>query len=441
MHIRYASLLAAALTAALICGCGEKKTGESTSASAKTAQPVAIEMWHYFAGDHEKAIKELADRFMKENPGISVRTIYQGRPPELSQKLAGALAASPPNNPAVSTVYETWTSDYVSKGYLDAAQDHFAGPDGMSPEEQDDIIKGFREACSYDGKMVTLPFNKSIYVLYLNMDKLAKAGFTTAPKTLQELKDAVIKTTVEADGRVMTFGMGMMPTSEAFTTLFFASGGEYLNAEGKMAFDSEEGLAALGFLKELHHPKHYLYVSTDYMNMPFGNEQVAMFIYSSASFPYNEKSVGNKFKWEVAPIPGLGVKTPRYVMQGTNIGIFKNKSEAERAAAWKLVKFLASTPSQVYWIKHTGYMPIRYSMLKNPEMMEYLKNNPRYAAASSLVLTNQGKQEPKLAVWDGIRENITQMVDQVLSKGADPKQQLAATQAKAQERVDRAAKR
>jgi multiple sugar transport system substrate-binding protein len=406
------------------------------------AQQTTIQFWHYFGGDHIKTMKELIAEFEKQNPGIKVEPVFQGRPPDLRQKLEGAFATSPANNPVLSTVYENWTSDFHAKGYMDAVQDHFSGTDALSQQEQDDIVKVFREANTIDGKMVTMPFNKSIYVYYFNADRLAKAGFTTAPKTREEFKQAVTKMTEAEGNRVRTYGFGVAPLSEAFSTHYYAAGGEYFDKDGKFTINTPEAQAVLTMMRELQYPKKHLYVSTDYMDAPFGNQQIASYIYSSASFPYNARSVGDRFKWDVAPIPGVHGKEPRYLMQGTNIGIFKNRPEAERKAAWKLLKFLTNTKNSVYWETRTGYMPIRYSVLQEPEMQQYMKDNPRYATASGLVLSGKGKQEPKMAVWEGIRQDLDAMVNRVLSSARlDVAAELAATEKRANDRLQRAAKR
>lgn len=407
-------------------------------ATALAQQKTVIEFWHYFGGDHVNLIKEFISEFQAKNPDIEIKQVFQGRPNELSQKLQSSFATTPANNPVLATVYENWTSDYVAKGLMDPVQKYIEGPEGFSKEEQEDFVKGFREANTWNGVWTTMPFNKSIYLLYANMDRLKKAGFTTAPKNMSELRDAIIKCT-ESDGkRVKTYGIGVQPQSEAFTTLYFASGGDFLDAEGKPAFNNELGVNILKFWQDLQYPTKHLYVDANYMDAPFGNEQIAMFIYSSASFPYVKKSVGDRFEWIVAPVPGMEGKEPRYVMQGTNLGIFANKPEAERKAAWRFVKFLVQRENCVRWAMRTGYMPIRYSMLDDPQMKEFLATNPKYAVAASLVVQNKGKQEPSIAVWEGVRQDIGRMVDDVLNRKADPAKVLADTARRAAERIERA---
>lgn len=445
---RWLCILSACVAGLMFTACsGEKSTTttskESTTTGTVSAAPggkTNVEFWHYFTGEHAKVLGELVKRFEQDNPDVHVNLVYQGKPLDLSQKLSGSFATNPPNNPAMATVYENWTSDYVSKGLMDAVEDHFAGPDGLTSDSIQDIIKVFRDGNTWNGKIVTMPFNKSIYVLYLNQNKLAEAGFTTAPKTRDEFGDAICKTTKRDASRVVTYGLGVAPVSEAFTTQFYAGGGSYFDDKGNPSFDGPDGLAALTFLKNLKVPESYLYVTTDYMDAPLGNGQIAMFVYSSASFPFVKKSVGDRFKSGIAPIPGPADKDSRYLMQGTNLGIFKGRSEAERNAAWKLVKFLTNTQNAVQWVTKTGYMPIRYSMLKDADMQSYMSANPNYATAAGLVLSDKGKQEPRMAEWEGIREDLNNMVDRVLNKGGDPAAELATAKTKVIERMKRSGK-
>ncbi len=431
---RLSFLALSILIALVLAGCGGKpKTDDKgVNADGKTV----LEFWHYFAGDHERTLKAIVADFEKENPTITVKPLYQGRPQELLQKLQNSFATSPAKNPALATVYESWTSDFYAAKLMDLVEDHINGPDGWKPGEIDDIVKVYREANSYDGKLVTMPFNKSVYALYMNLDRLAAAGITTAPKNLDEFHDVIVKlTNVDGPGQ-KTYGIGVQPASEAFTTLYFASGGDFLNAEGKPVFDTEDARTVLNFWRNLQTPKKHLYVNAEYMDAPLANEQIAMFIYSSASFPYVSKKVEGKFKWGVAPIPGIAGRSPRYVMQGTNVGIFNNKSEGERAAAWKFLKFLTNTHNSVKWETSTGYMPIRYSVLSDPEMVKYMAENSNYAEAASWVANDLGKQEPKIRAWDGIRQEIGVMVDRVLNRNADPAVELKELEARVDKRLE-----
>jgi ABC-type glycerol-3-phosphate transport system substrate-binding protein len=362
--------------------------------------------------------------------------VYQGNPNQLKQKLDGSFASGTSSNPVLSLVYESWTDDFYKQGYIDPVQGHIDGHDGLSPEEQQDFVKAFLDGNTWDGKLVTLPFNKSIYLAHLNMDMLQAAGYTTAPAAQPELAEAIKKMTLRQGGRTATYGMGIIPKSEAFTTLLFARGGVLVSADDRPQFDSPEALASLQLLKSLQHPEKFLYVNTDYMSVPFGNKLIGMFIYSSASLPYNKSAAEGKFNYKAAPVPALDGVEARYLMQGTNIAIYANKPEGERQAAWKLVKFLTSPASAAFFVTKSGYMPYRYSMLEEPALKKHMAEDPNYAMAAQLVLTDKGKQEPKMRQWEGVRQDIDSMVDQLFSHtNSDPAALLAELQKKAEAKL------
>lgn len=415
----------------ILSGCGKETANQSGPKSG-----LALEFWHYQSGVQEKAIDELLRKFESENPEVKVRGVFQGNPNQLKQKLDGAFASGAGNNPAVSLVYENWTDDFLARGYVEPVQGYIDGADGWLPDEQKDFVRAFVDGNTWDGKLVTLPFNKSIYLLYLNMDMMRNAGYTTAPLTQADFADAVRKLTLRKNGRTTTYGMGVIPKGEGLTTLLLAGGGVLTGDDGRPRLNSPEALQALTLLKSLQFPDKLLYVNTDYMSMPFSNQMIASFIYSSASLPYNESGSKGKFDYKAAPIPGVAGKTPRYLMQGANIAMFSNKTKEEKAAAWKLVKFLTSPDNAAFFIMRSGYMPYRYSMLEQPDIKRYMAEHPDFALASHLVLTDQGVQEPKVRQWEGVRGAIDQVVDQALSRpDSDPKALLDKLQAEAEKRM------
>lgn len=416
-----------------LSGC---EKSDSSSSSAGNEGRMTLELWHYFSNHQARALEDLLKKFEGEHPDIAVRAVYQGAPAQLKQKLDGSFASGTGTNPVISLVYESWVDDFLRHDYVEPVQNYFDGPEGLTQEEQDDFVKAFREGNSWNGEMVTLPFNKSIYMLYLNMDLMRAAGVTTAPATQQEFAEAVRKATVRRDRRTSSYGFGLMPKGEAFTTLLFARGGRLVNEQGQPTINSPEALEVLQLLKGLQYPEKNLYVNMDYMSVPFANRMIAMFLYSSASLPYNQSGSEGKFDYQAAAIPGVEGQAPRYLMQGTNIAIFANKPQAEKDAAWKLIRFLTTPENGAYFVTRSGYMPYRYSMLQQPELVKYMEEHPDYALASRLVLSDQGIQEPKVRVWEGIRSEFDTLVDSLMSReDSDPAKLLEELQRKAEAKM------
>lgn len=397
---------------------------------------INLEFWHYLSGPHGEAVDDLLRKFEAANPGITVRGVFQGNPGQLKQKLDGSFAAGGDNNPAISLMYENWTDDFVARGYMDPVSNYFDGENGLSDAEQKDFVRAFVEGNTWDGKLVTLPFNKSIYLLHMNMDMLSAAGYTTAPKTRVEFADVIRKTTIQSNGRTATYGMGVIPKGEALTTLIFAAGGGLVDSQGRPTLNAPEAVDALTWLKGMQYPEKNLYVNSDYMSIPFSSKLISMFVYSSASLPYNENAAEGKFEYAAVPVPGIDGEAPRYLLQGTNIGMFANKPKAERDAAWKLIRFLTQPENGAYFCSRSGYMPYRYSMLDEPELSSFMETHAAYATGARLVLTDQGVQEPKQRAWEGIRTEIDKVVDSALARAdSDPKALLDELQRKAEAKM------
>lgn len=421
--VRFTGAVAAALGIMLAAG----GTG-----AAPSAEKTKVTFWHYFSEEQSKPLKELIAKFETANPDIQVQAYFQGFPLQLRQKLEASFASQPANNPTLSTVYENWTSAFHAKGLMEPVANYVGKPEGPKAADIDDIPTAFREANTWDGKMVTMPFAKSVYLMYVNKQRMEKAGLTTAPATQADFAAFAAKATERpaAGGRPKTYGVGIQPTCDTFTAFYLARGGDFFDPAGKAALAGEEGVGVLAMMRDLNkRDSPSAFVNIDYMSTPFGNQQIAAYVYSSASLPYNAKLSAGKFDVVTAPIPGDPEKG-RSVMQGMNLGVFKNRPDAEKKAAMRLVTFLSEPANAVVWETRAGYMPIRKAVLAEPLMKAKMESDPAYGVAAGIVLADKGRQEPKAAEWDAIRIDLTAVVDRVMNQNADPKKELTALCAK-----------
>jgi ABC-type glycerol-3-phosphate transport system substrate-binding protein len=114
-------------------------------------------------------------------------------------------------------------------------------------------------------------------------------------------------------------------------------------------------------------------------------------------------------------------------MAGTNIVIFSKASNAQRAAAWKFMKFLSEPRQTAYWAEATGYLPVTRAAL--PIMKRYIATHPyQQIAAQSL---DVARGNPPYAWWTVAEGQLATAMQAVLDNGGDPAHALAAAQAKA----------
>lgn len=360
------------LGSTLIAGCGGQTNSTSPATTTNASkldnnQPVTISFLEAMGGPQATALKKLTDEFQSKNPNVHVTLIPTNNYTVQKQKLTAAIAAH--NEPTIAQVQLTWETEYYNNGLLQPL-DQLISPDTIS-----DLLPIFKDDNSYDGKLVSVPFNKSDYVLYYNTDAFAKAGIQNPPTTWEEL---------EADAKKLTTpdmkGFGMQASYYTFEMLLNQAGGKPLTPDLKQAaFGDEAGKKALGFMHKLAVEDKVATVigANEYLSEPFGTGKFAMCLDTVASSAFI-KPLKN---WKEAPMPGDVKKA--VPTAGTNLVLFKSAKPAEQQAAVKYMEFLISKDSTIEWAKATGYLPVRQSALKDPAWKSYVESNPNYGVGAS----------------------------------------------------------
>lgn len=356
-----------------------------------------ITFWHAMSGELGNAIDYLTAEFNAQNPDIVVESIYQGRYGDLNTKLVASLSAK--TTPTIAQVYENWTDSFFRHGVIAPLANYM----DLTEAEFNDYIEVFRGMNTWDGELYTIPYNKSNWVMFYNADLIPNP-----PKTLDEFLQVSKEITEKTGGA--TSGFGMRPTLELFHAFLYINGGDFLDEDLNVTFNSPEGVKALETMIGMLDDGSALLID-GYENEAFGDSMIAMYIGSSAGMPHVENSVGDKFQFSTAPIPA-GVR-PGAPFMGTNIALFDSATEEEKYAAGKFVKFLTNTENTVYFAIKTGYLPVTYSGLNSAEYKQFLADNPHKAAVANLDAFGYGYWQPTIAAWEEARGVIGQAVERV----------------------------
>ena len=241
-------------------------------------EPVTIDFWHAMSSGHQPNLQKLATDFMAEYPYITVTLTYQGSYSALQGKINAAVAAG--NLPTIAQVYENWVTPIESILYP-------IGPH-MTMMEVGDIVDGLVPSNTYNGVLTTVPFNKSIMVLYYNADLI-----TTPPATWADFYDIAKNLTADlnGDGVIDRYGTGLRPAAnpEQFLVFLNQAGGSILSDDWtRVTINDAAGMAAVQFCGSLI---PYTFVTSDYMSDHMA--QVAMFIDTSAGYNYNKTAATN----------------------------------------------------------------------------------------------------------------------------------------------------
>ena len=219
-------ILPLAISLSLMAGCsGKKQSATPTNEEIVTEikNPVEITFWHAMNGDQEKSLQGLVDNFQKENPNIKVILQNQSSYPDLQQKIT-ATTASPKDLPTMTQAYPDWLLNAIDENLVLDLKPYIEN-ETLKFDNYDDIVKGFREASTLDGKIYGIPFNKSTEVLWYNKTLFDKLNLKV-PKTYEEFKDVAEDIKEKAN----IFGGGFDSLSNYYTT--------YLKNEG-VTFDSK----------------------------------------------------------------------------------------------------------------------------------------------------------------------------------------------------------
>lgn len=388
---------------------------------------IEVEFWHAMGSRQGSTLNSLIDEFNSSQEKYYVVGVYQGNYNALSQKLIASMYAG--RNPAASQLYESWAARAFRYGYLQPIEHFLAKEPAYREKFEADIFPVYldnqmlRDPGTGREVIATLPFNKSVYMWMVNLDHMKSVGVTEPPKTWAEWKDVINRMTVrKPNGEVETYGIGTRDVIESLTVNLFMANVNYIDEDENVLFDSKEGIEAMQLLYDLAMgtgKEKIGYVESGYLNTAFGAKKCASYVGSTASYSFNDGAVGSKFIWRAYPLPGRDEKTPGRVLgQGTNVGIFANKSTEEQQGAWEFLKFISEGDPLAKWCIETGYMPTRRSVLENEKLKGYLAANENMANAVACL--DRVMAEPKPMYWDSCRAVVDRAVQAALTGNKTP---------------------
>jgi multiple sugar transport system substrate-binding protein len=390
-------------------------------ASTKTKPKVNITFWHAMEGSKGKTLQALVNKFNQTHPDIYVNAIFKGTKAPFANSYddlikALLLSLKEKKTPTISQVYENWTAQFMSVDAIQPIQKFVDSKDGYSPKVlQNDFVQPFLKSNEPNGKLLTLPFNKSLYVLYFNADLFKKEGLTPPASWDDFKKDAEHLTIKNNQGDIARYGFADPPNIDLFGLVFYSFGGSYFK-EGKAAFNDIIGESALSFLRSMAEEKSYF---PDYAALEdFATGKSAMYIDTTAAFSFLKHHAS--FQLGIAPIPGE-VRTVS-LFAGTNLAIYKQASPAQQKAAWIFIRWLLEPQNLAYWCAHTGYLPVRWSVLKTSTYQHFLAQNPQWKIPISQL--QQAFTDPRVWAWEGVRGFVTQGVEEAITGKTSVKQAL-----------------
>lgn len=351
----------------------DKTQGESQ-------EKIVVNYWFCIGSALEAVVQQQIADFNESQDKIEVIGTFQGYYGDASAKIQQAIVAG--TQPEVVMLERATVPQYHAVGALEDLAPYMER-DGFQLE---DFNKGLMNFSEYDGKVVSLPLNRSTPLLYYNKDAFAAAGLDpdSPPLTWEEMLDYAKKLTITKNGQTVQYGIEFPLDTFVFQSLIPQAGGTMLNEDlSDIGFHNDSGLAAFAYLMELRDrgimkmpPAQDSYTVT---KQDFYSGKVAMMIESTGALKDSLNNTQGQFELGSGFLP----KDKTFAVQtgGGNIGILSKCSMEQKEAAWEFIKFMYSEDSGADFIVNTGYIPVTAAIKNSAPVQAVWKEYPQYQVA------------------------------------------------------------
>ncbi|UCG00100.1 MAG: ABC transporter substrate-binding protein [Spirochaetaceae bacterium] len=405
-------LLAAAM-------CWGSSQGEESVLQDVDPTGVEITYWHQFTRFQQETLEALVEEFNNTNQwNIKVTAEFGGRYNDLYNKMVTAIAAG--RVPDLVAAYQNEAAAYQVSGALVDINDYIDDPQWGLGEERSDYFEGFLQQdvnAQFGGSRLGFPPNRSLELLYYNLDWLKQMGFSAPPKNWDEFYQMCKKATDPAKNQ---YGYAINTGASNVFGQVISRGGEVAKADGSgYTYNTRQMKDSMAFMKKLYDEGASRKIAEQYGEQnDFANWKVLFTMSSTAGLPYYAGSVAKgeqgPFDWSVGAVPHTTAR-PALDIYGASVSIPKSTPQRQ-LAAWLLVKYLTQPGPQAKWVEATNYFPVRKSTAE--QLGTYLSKNPNYKTAYDLLLGSDAKAEPPFAGYAEVRDAVEAAFNKILD-GAD----------------------
>ena len=354
-----------------------------------TAQDtVTLEFWHAMSGELNDLVDELVARFNDSQDAIVVNATFQGTYDDTYNALLAAL--------------ETDTLPNVTQNFDIASQTMFDFPSLLPAHtvmeddfDTDAFIPAVRDYYSDADGLVALAFNSSTPIVYANVDMLEAAGIDELPTdwTFSEFK-ALCDELVAANDIEHCVTIGQV--GWFFEQILANSGGMYYDNDNgrtgratEAVFNQGQGVEVFEFLTGLYQEGYAPNLGSTWSDTDatFQAGQTALIFDSTSDVAIINNS---EFPVTTTFIPHSDSSERNgVVIGGAALWLVDSGDDAQNAAAWEFMKFMAQPEQQVTWHVGSGYFPVLTAVQESDEIQAFWEENPNFVTAvDQLVTTN-----------------------------------------------------
>ena len=339
-------------------------TGTMMMPSAMAFAETEVQFWHAFTGRLGELVAEQVETFNSSQSDYKVVASHKGNYSETLNAGIAAFRAS--EQPHILMVFEVGTATMMgAKGAIKPVYEVMAEAGAsFDPEAYIGSVKGYYTTT--DGDMLSLPFNSSTPVLWVNNDALKAAGIEASVDLSTWQKVGGVLDKLKASGHECPLTTAWqswihLENMSAYHNVPFAT-----KDNGFAGLDTELALNGPVQVKHLQQmgdwAKDGKFVYKGRRNeggADFRAGACALFTESSAGYAGIKKEA--KFDFSVRPLPyweGVSGAPQNTIIGGASLWVMQGHESDEYKGVAAFLNFLSSTDIQAKWHQDTGYLPI-----------------------------------------------------------------------------------
>jgi multiple sugar transport system substrate-binding protein len=403
--VRVRAFLLLALLCMVMTSCDPKPRAAQTT----------IRFWAM--GREGEVVRELADEFEKENPGIKVE-VQQIPWSAAHEKLLTAHVGR--STPDVSQLGNTWIAEFNALNALEPLGARVAASRDI---QQAAFFEGIWNTNVVDGETWGVPWYVDTRVLFYRKDILTRAGYAEMPGDWAGWRAAMVavKNTLGPGHTaillpVNEWTMPVVLGLQAGSPLLAENGtrGAFSGPEFRKAFTFYHGLFTDGLAPSL--------ANTEMANLyqEFARGSFAMYVTGPWNLGEFATRMPDSLKdaWDTAPLPGpdgpmSGVSTAG----GSSLVLFRGSEH--KAEAWRWIEFLSRPEVQRRFFHIAGDLPARREAWDDST----LASNPRALAFREQF--ERVRPTPLVPEWELIATRLQERAEAAIRGAASDDSALA----------------
>jgi len=341
-----------------------------------------IQWWHSMGGALGERLNGLADQFNASQKDYKVVPTYKGSYPESMTAAIAAFRAG--NAPHILQVFEVGTATMMAaKGAIvPVAKVMQDSGEKFDAKAYLPTVTGYYT--DLQGNMLSLPFNSSTAMFFINKEAFKKAGLDPEkpPRTWKEVVAAAEKLKASGHACPYTTSWPSWVHIENFSAWHNVPIGTKQNGMGGLdtvfTVNSPLHVRHIAMLADMSKKGMFVYAGrTSQGDAKFSGGECAMFTGSASAIGGIVKAA--KVDWSANFLPyhdDVAGAPQNSIIGGASLWVMGGKKPAEYKGVAKFMGFLSQPEIQMEWHTGTGYVPITLAAYEMTAKSGYYDKNP-----------------------------------------------------------------